>query len=274
MSAADVCEKLGKGKPLPVLVEQVLSGSTVRVLFLENHNIAMLQVRCTSSRHILNCSQRASHWQQYELIHSMQVCGVITPPAQQQSTQGQTSASQETSKNAKISQEAKHFVRSWVLNREARAVLHGTDAHQKLLGSLVFTSPELKSVDLGLHLVEKGLAKVAETCLAPLIRGSLSPLKTFNAELWLQTTEWGLAMMGLNAKPLREAERKAKANRLGLWTDYVPPPVADLKTGEVFSGKVVEVVSGDMLAVKDAAAGARQQPWRRVLSMQWHDQAA
>ncbi|EOD09062.1 hypothetical protein EMIHUDRAFT_452958 [Emiliania huxleyi CCMP1516] len=47
---------------------------------------------------------------------------------------------------------------------------------------------------------------------------------------------------------LREAERQAKAGRLRLWREYVPPQAAS-----ELLGRVVEVVSGDTLVVADAA---------------------
>lgn len=34
---------------------------------------------------------------------------------------------------------------------------------------------------------------------------------------------WGLEMMSVNAFTLREAERQAKQQRIGIWRNYVPP---------------------------------------------------
>ncbi len=57
----------------------------------------------------------------------------------------------------------------------------------------------------------------------------------------LQTTEWGLNMMITGSFKLREAERKAKQGRLGLWRNYVPPAGSSTKQSGKFTGTVTEV---------------------------------
>ena len=57
----------------------------------------------------------------------------------------------------------------------------------------------------------------------------------------LQTTEWGLNMMITGSFKLREAERKAKQGRLGLWRNYVPPAGSSTKQSGKFTGIVTEV---------------------------------
>jgi len=70
-----------------------------------------------------------------------------------------------------------------------------------------------------------------------------------------QAAEWGLQMMIVGAQRIREAERKAKQTKAGVWHDYVQPASAGTKLSDHFSGTVVEVVSGDIICVKDAASG-------------------
>ena len=79
------------------------------------------------------------------------------------------------------------------------------------------------------------------------------------SSLLLQTVEWGLNMMVSGAFKLREAERKAKQGRLNMWRNYVPPAGASTKQSGKFSGTVTEVVSGDVLVVKDTASGAERR---------------
>jgi len=70
-----------------------------------------------------------------------------------------------------------------------------------------------------------------------------------------QAAEWGLQMMIVGAQRIREAERKAKQGKAGVWHDYVQPASAGTKLSDQFSGMVVEVVSGDVVCVKDDASG-------------------
>ena len=62
-------------------------------------------------------------------------------------------------------------------------------------------------------------------------------------------------MMITGGQTLREAERRAKQSRTGIWHDYVQPASAGTKLSDDFKGIVVEVVSGDLICVKDAASG-------------------
>lgn len=54
---------------------------------------------------------------------------------------------------------------------------------------------------------------------------------------------------------LKTAELQAKKDRLKIWTTYVPPATNSTAILDVnFSGKVIEVVSGDCIVVADDAA--------------------
>lgn len=57
------------------------------------------------------------------------------------------------------------------------------------------------------------------------------------------------------AMRLREMERAAKQAKRGIWTNYVPVNTGQTKLSDSFLGKVVEVVSGDTLVVKDINGG-------------------
>ena len=62
-------------------------------------------------------------------------------------------------------------------------------------------------------------------------------------------------MMITGGQTLREAERRAKQGRTGIWHDYVQPASAATKLSDDFRGIVFEVVSGDIICVKDTASG-------------------
>lgn len=58
---------------------------------------------------------------------------------------------------------------------------------------------------------------------------------------------------------LRRIEQSAKDSRIALWQGYVPVASNQTKMSSVFSGKVVEVVSGDCLVIKDKATGVERR---------------
>ncbi|MQL91403.1 hypothetical protein Taro_024010, partial [Colocasia esculenta] len=67
--------------------------------------------------------------------------------------------------------------------------------------------------------------------------------------------EWSANMMEDDAKKkLKNAELQAKKDRLKIWTNYVPPATNSKAIHDQnFTGKVVEVVSGDCLIIADDA---------------------
>ena len=79
------------------------------------------------------------------------------------------------------------------------------------------------------------------------------------SRLFSQVAEWGLQMMITGSQRLREAERKAKQSKTGLWHNYVPPASAGVKLSDDFTGTVVEIVSGDVICVKDTSSGAERR---------------
>nr|CAD1836694.1 unnamed protein product [Ananas comosus var. bracteatus] len=123
--------------------------------------------------------------------------------------------------------EAKHFTEIRVLNRDVRIVLEGVDKFSNLIGSVYYPDGDTAK-DLALELVQNGLAKYVE---------------------------WSANMMEDEAKrKLKAADLQAKKDRLRIWTNYVPP-ASNSKAihDQNFTGKVVEVVSGDCIIVADDA---------------------
>jgi len=122
--------------------------------------------------------------------------------------------------------EAKHFCECMVLHREIRVVLEGVDKYQNLFGTL-FKPDSDSPVDLADQLLRLGLAK---------------------------TADWSMSMLSHAAtEKLRLAERSAKDARLRIWRDYTPPPKVSSSLSSNFTGKVLEIISGDLLVVVDAA---------------------
>lgn len=116
---------------------------------------------------------------------------------------------------APFAREARFFVESRLLHRSVQIALQGVDKNGTLLGTVLH-----EQGNISLELLRVGLARVAD---------------------------WS-SQLSDNPKELREAERQAKAGRLRLWREYVPPQAAS-----ELLGRVVEVVSGDTLVVADAA---------------------
>lgn len=105
-------------------------------------------------------------------------------------------------------------------------VLEGVDKYQNLFGTL-FKPDSDSPVDLADQLLRLGLAK---------------------------TADWSMSMLSHAAtEKLRLAERSAKDARLRIWRDYTPPPKVSSSLSSNFTGKVLEIISGDLLVVVDAA---------------------
>jgi endonuclease YncB( thermonuclease family) len=71
--------------------------------------------------------------------------------------------------------------------------------------------------------------------------------------------EWSLNLMTNGAMRLREMERSAKQAKRGIWVNYVPQNTGQTKLSDTFLGKVVEVVSGDTVVVKDINGGGMER---------------
>ena len=122
-----------------------------------------------------------------------------------------------------FARESKLFTEARLLNREVNLVVEGSDKYGNILGAVQHPAGNISEV-----LLTEGLAKVAD---------------------------WSLQYTPSTAAALRAAEAKAKASRQRVWRDYVPR--ASTGTGE-FQGKVVEIVSADILIVQDVNGSERR----------------
>ncbi|XP_074569657.1 ribonuclease TUDOR 2-like isoform X1 [Curcuma longa] len=219
-----------KGKPMHGIVEQVRDGSTIRVYLLPEFQfvqvfVAGIQAPSMGRRPAVNDAIPENS------IIANETNEEIAGETQQPLTSAQRLAASSPSL-AEVApdpfgREAKHFTETRVLNREVRIVLEGVDKFSNLIGSVYYPDGDTAK-DLAVELVQNGFAKYVE---------------------------WSANMMENEAKhKLKAAELQAKKERLRIWTNYVPP-ASNSKAihDQNFTGKVVEVVSGDCIIVADDA---------------------
>ncbi|GMN62202.1 hypothetical protein TIFTF001_031286 [Ficus carica] len=214
-----------KGSSMQGIVEQVRDGSTVRVYLLPDFQFVQVFVAGIQSP---SMGRRAAADTVVDVDNNTETNGDASaeprgPLTSAQRIAASTAASIEVADP--FAAEAKYFTEIRTLNRDVRIVLEGVDKYSNLIGSVYYPDGD-KAKDLALELVENGLAKYVE---------------------------WSANMMEEDAKRhLKNAELQAKKNRLKIWTNYVPPPTNSKAIHDQnFTGKVVEVVSGDCIIVAD-----------------------
>jgi staphylococcal nuclease domain-containing protein 1 len=120
-----------------------------------------------------------------------------------------------------FAREARFFAESRLLNREVNLVLEGVDKYKNFFATVIHPAGNIAE-----HLLEAGLVKVVE---------------------------WSIGYCS-QADRLRAAEKIAKEKRIRIWKDWTPPTSNSTAiVGRDFVGKIVEVVSGDLLMVQDGA---------------------
>ncbi|KAL8230450.1 hypothetical protein R6Q57_000228 [Mikania cordata] len=216
---------VNKGKSMEAIVEQVRDGSSLRVYLLPEFQFVQVFVagiqapsmgRKTTQEPIITNDVPSDEPNEETNAESR---GPLTS-AQRIAA---SSVFNEVSPDA-FGKEAKHFTEIRVLNRDVRIVLEGVDKFSNLIGSVYYADGESPK-DLAMELIENGYAKYVE---------------------------WSANMMEDEARrKLKAAELQAKKNKLRLWTNYVPPSTNSKAISDNFTGKVVEVVSGDCIIVAD-----------------------
>ncbi|CAA6659682.1 unnamed protein product [Spirodela intermedia] len=217
---------VNKGKPIQGIVEQVRDGSTVRAYLLPEFQFVQIFVAGIQAP---SMGRRAA----VEILPEVETNGddangdaTDSRPTLTSAQRLAASASSEVAPDT-FGREAKHFTELRVLNREIRIVLEGLDKFNNLIGSVYYPDGD-DAKDLALELIQNGLAKYVE---------------------------WSANMMEEEAKrKLKAAELQAKKERLRLWINYVPPATNSKAIhNQNYTGKVVEVVSGDCIIVADDA---------------------
>ncbi|XVF49480.1 hypothetical protein PTKIN_Ptkin04bG0016200 [Pterospermum kingtungense] len=216
-----------KGSPMQGIVEQVRDGSTVRVYLLPDFQFVQVFVAGIQSP---SMGRRVAT---ETVVEADLTSDEQNGDASSEPRAPLTSAQRLTASSAAAAEvspdpfgaEAKYFTEVRCLNRDVRIVLEGVDKFSNLIGSVYYPEGETAK-DLALELVENGLAKYVD---------------------------WSANMMEEDAKRrLKAAELQAKKSRLRIWTNYVPPATNSKAIHDQnFTGKVVEVVSGDCIVVAD-----------------------
>ncbi|KAM0934780.1 putative micrococcal nuclease [Dioscorea sansibarensis] len=224
-----------KGKPMQAIVEQVRDGSTVRVYLLPEFQYVQVFVAGIQSpsmgRRVAVAATLDPELLTEDANGEASAKGT-QPLTSAQRLSASTATSTEIAPDA-FGREAKHFTEIRVLNRDVRIVLEGVDKFNNLIGSVYYPDGDTAK-DLAVELVENGLAKYVE---------------------------WSANMLEGSAKrKLKDAELQAKKNRLRMWTNFVPAATNSKAIhGQNFTGKVVEVVSGDCIIVVDDATSAERR---------------
>ncbi|EFJ43941.1 hypothetical protein VOLCADRAFT_95870 [Volvox carteri f. nagariensis] len=150
----------------------------------------------------------------------------------------------------------KAFTEARVLNRDVKLVLEGVDKYGNLFGTVLYTQP---AVLPGAAAPAAPDAPPATAAVAAATEQSHLAEQLLKQGL-AKCVEWSLGLMPSSAAlRLRDVEKAAKAERKAIWTNYVPAPTNQTKLSDNFTGKVVEVVSGDCVVVKDATNGAERR---------------
>ncbi|XP_058195717.1 ribonuclease TUDOR 1-like [Rhododendron vialii] len=210
-----------KGRPMEAIVEQVRDGSTVRVYLLPEFQFVQVLV---AGIHAPSMGRRAATAITTDVPNGGASAEPHAPLTSAQRLAVSSASSTEVPPDP-FGREAKHFTEIRVLNRDVRIVLEDVDKFNNLVGSVYYPDGE-SAKDLALELIENGLAKYVE---------------------------WSARLMEDDARRhLKSAELQAKKTRLRLWTNYVPPATNSKAIHDQnFTGKVVEVVSGDYIIVAD-----------------------
>lgn len=217
-----------KGRPMEAIVEQVRDGSSLRVFLLPDFQFVQVFVAGIQAP---SMGRRAVHdpIPEPETTSLADENGNTSTKSRGPLTSAQRLAASPASSNEVTpelyAREGKHFTEIRVLHRDVRIVLEGVDKFSNLIGSVYYPDGDVAK-DLAIELVEQGLAKYVE---------------------------WSASMLDDDVKrKLKNAELEAKKSRLRMWTSYVPP-VSNSKAihDQNFSGKVIEVVSGDCIVVAD-----------------------
>ncbi|KAL2342841.1 hypothetical protein Fmac_004126 [Flemingia macrophylla] len=215
-----------KGRPLEGIVEQVRDGSTLRVYLLPDFQFVQVFVAGIQAPQMGRRAVPESVIEPEVTVEETNgdVPGEPRAPLTSAQRLAASASVVETTADP-FAPEAKFFTEMRVLNRDVRIVLESVDKFSNLVGSVYYPDGE-SAKDLALELVENGFAKYVE---------------------------WSANMMEEEAKrKLKTSELQAKKDRLRIWKNYVPPATNSKAIHDQnFTGKVVEVVSGDCIIVAD-----------------------
>ncbi|KNC55364.1 uncharacterized protein AMSG_11020 [Thecamonas trahens ATCC 50062] len=143
------------------------------------------------------------------------LCGVRTPGFHKDKESGEMKADP-------FAAEAQFFVEARMLNRQLQVVLEVPDERGNFFGTVLHPRG-----NIAVALLKEGLGKYVD---------------------------WSAAHVDY-AGDLRAAQDEARGKRLRLWANWTPPKRSVDATANEFTGRVMEVMSGDALVVLNTATG-------------------
>ncbi|XP_021721217.1 ribonuclease TUDOR 2-like [Chenopodium quinoa] len=218
-----------KGRSLQAVVEQVRDGSTLRVYLLPEFQyvqVFVAGIQCPSMGRRPFPERIVEAEVSTDGPNGEAATEPRAPLTAAQKVAASAAPGVETPADP-FGREAKHFTETRTLHRDVRIVLEQPDRLKNLVGSVYYDDGgEVKN--LALELVKNGLAKYLDWSA-----------KSLEAK---------------DQKELKTAELEAKKKRIKMWTNYVPPATNSKAIHDQnFTGKVVEIVSGDCIIVADDA---------------------
>ncbi|GFR42157.1 hypothetical protein Agub_g3009 [Astrephomene gubernaculifera] len=256
-AASLLLSRVGKGGQVEGVVEAVLGGSSLRVSLLPGGCIGLLVnlagVQCPSlGRRGTPAADATPAPAAAAAAAAGGAEGAAAAPAAAPAapTAASIAAATAATPAEPFAREAKAFSEARVLNRDVKLVLEGVDKYGNLFGTVLYTPPPAAVQP----------AAAAEGAAAPAAPQQENLAEQLLKQGFAKCVEWSLALMAPSAAlKLRDVEKVSKAERRGVWTGYVPAPTNQSKLSDHFTGKVIEIVSGDCVVVKDAANGAERR---------------
>jgi staphylococcal nuclease domain-containing protein 1 len=252
--AALLAKAGGKGKPVQAVVEAVLNGGLLRVTMLPDltpASVAVCGVVCPSLNRrpapgaAAAAPASAAPAAEDGATAEAAAPGSLASKLAATSVSGAGAGPAAAGVTEPFAREARWFTEQRALNREVKLVLEGVDKHGNLFASVF---PPAAPAAPAAAAAPAAPAAPSSSIAEGLVAAGLA-----------RTAEWSLAMMTTGAQRLREAERAAKAAKRGVWHNYVPQNTGQTKLNGSFTGKVIEVVSGDTLVIADASAGGAER---------------
>ena len=231
----------GRGSTLRGVVEYVSSGSSLRATLLAPTKSGLSRGGALPARGV-------------PLILAGAVCPSAAAPRAAPAGAGAAPAAPAAAAPADpYAPVARHFSESRLLHRDALVTLLGVDKHGNLVASVSVPPLPPPTAAAGGAPAPGSAASVVAAAAAS---GEDIALSLVGAGL-ARAAEWGLSMLPSPqaVAALRGAERAAKARRAGVWRHWAPPAGAAARSTGHFRGTVAEVVSGDVLVVRDDDGG-------------------
>ncbi|XP_078495054.1 staphylococcal nuclease domain-containing protein 1 [Ciona intestinalis] len=171
-----------RGEPIPVVIEHVRDGCTMRASLPSHHQITFI------------------------------LSGIKTPMIKRDPEDPKKEIADP------YAAEAKFFVESRLLQRDVKIILEGVSNQNILLATVLHPNGNITEI-----LLREGFARCVD---------------------------WSIASYSQGAEKLRAMEKQAKERKSRIWKDYVAK-VQEAITGErEFTGKVIQVINADAIAVK------------------------